>query len=67
MPDSPQNLVIKTLAKGATAELREIVENCDDRETARPIYTELLRLAHKLSHKFEFQLTKKCENRAGRV
>jgi hypothetical protein len=44
MPNPAENLVYSTLARGATAELRQIVENCEDCDTARPIYVELKRL-----------------------
>jgi len=54
MPDNGHNLAISTLAKGATAQLREIIDHCDDREAARYIYTELRRLAHVLAVKHRF-------------
>ena len=53
--DVSNNLVIKTIANGATAQLRTVLEHAD-RETAQPIYRELLRLAHQLAHKHDFQL-----------
>jgi hypothetical protein len=53
MPESPNNLVITTLAKGATAQLRELVEYAD-KDAALPIYRELKRLAAQLARKHSF-------------
>jgi len=53
LSDAANNLVVTAIAKGATAQLREVIEHAD-RETARPIYDELLRLAYKLAWKHEF-------------
>jgi hypothetical protein len=53
MPESPNNLVITTLAKGATAQLRELVEHAD-KDAALPIYRELKRLAAQLARKHDF-------------
>jgi 4'-phosphopantetheinyl transferase EntD len=52
MPD-PNNLVITTLAKGATAQLRELVEHAD-KDAALPIYRELKRLAAQMARKHGF-------------
>jgi len=60
MDDSANNLVVRTLAKGATAQLREVLEHAD-RDTARPIYQELLRIAHHLACKHDFALRGKKE------
>lgn len=46
--------IYATLAKGATAELREIAKKCEDREVARGIYTEVLQVAKILKERFEF-------------
>jgi hypothetical protein len=54
MSDIAQNLVVTTLAKGATAQLREVIKVCDDRETARMIHAELMRLANDLARKHNF-------------
>lgn len=53
MPESPNNLVITTLAKGATAQLRELVEHAD-KDSALPIYRELKRLAAQMARKHGF-------------
>jgi hypothetical protein len=53
MPESPNDLVITTLAKGATAQLRELVEHAD-KDAALPIYRELKRLAAQLARKHGF-------------
>lgn len=55
------NLVHRTLAKGATAQLREIAETCQDRETARVIYTELRRIALKLAYQYDFPMAQEAE------
>lgn len=60
MPDT-QNLIVSTLAKGATAQLREVIKVCDDRDTARTIHAELMRLAHELSRKHGFACRKEVE------
>jgi len=57
MTNDTQKLVIKTLAKGATAQLREIVPLAD-RDTARPIYDELLRLSAQIARKHGFSRDK---------
>jgi len=49
-----RNIVITTLARGALVELRVIHEQCDDAETARPIYAELRRLAYEIAKKHDF-------------
>lgn len=54
MADSTQNLIVTTLAKGATAQLREVIKVCDDRETARMIHAELMRLANDLARNHGF-------------
>ena len=53
MSEAANNLVITTMAKGAMAQLREVTEHAD-RETARPIYDEMMRIAYKLAYKHEF-------------
>lgn len=58
MCDSVQNLVVKTLAKGNTAQLSLLVKECHDRDVAREIYTELLRIANELSRKYNFAITR---------
>ena len=50
-----ENLVLSTMARGTTAELRFILENCDDREVARPIYAELRRIAYDMAKKYNFE------------
>lgn len=50
-----ENLVLTTMARGTTAELRFILENCDDREVALPIYRELRRIAYDMAKKYDFE------------
>jgi hypothetical protein len=54
MPEQSHNLVIKTLAKGSMYELRSLIDECQDYDTARMIYTELKRLAHVIASKHGF-------------
>jgi hypothetical protein len=53
MPDNQNNLVIRTLANGATAQLRSIIDVAD-REEARRLYDELRRIASLLARKHQF-------------
>lgn len=46
--------IYATLAKGAAAQLREIARQCEDREFARVIYTEILQVARMLKDKHGF-------------
>jgi len=55
LSDEATNLTCTIAARGATAQLREVIEHAD-RETVRPIYDELLRMVHKLAWKHDFQL-----------
>jgi hypothetical protein len=63
MSEAAENLVILTLAKGSTAELRSLIERCNDRETGRVLYTELRNLAHKLAVKHKFPAEIGCKER----
>jgi hypothetical protein len=56
--DTSNSLAIRTLALGATAQLREVIKTAD-RETARPIYDELIRIANTLAWKHDFRLQRK--------
>jgi chaperonin GroEL (HSP60 family) len=53
MSDASQQLVIRTLANGATAQLRTIIEEAD-RDEARRIHSELIRIAAQLREKHGF-------------
>lgn len=53
-PQTQENYVHKVLSRGSLAELREIVETCDDRETALPIYREIKRLSRRMEDKHKF-------------
>ena len=50
-----ENLVLSTMARGTTAELRYILENCEDPEVALPIYRELRRIAYDMAKKYNFE------------
>lgn len=54
MPEEHHQLVIRTIANGATAQLRVIVEVAD-REEGRRIHAELLRIATELARKHDFR------------
>ena len=56
MPEPVPNLTVRTLANGATAQLRSLVEFAD-REEARRLHAELLRLAKQLAAKHDFGKT----------
>jgi hypothetical protein len=60
MPEIPESLVVRTLANGATAQLRSVIDFAN-REEARRIHAELLRLAHQLAQKHEFGVKKAKE------
>lgn len=53
-----KKFIIVTLAKGSTAELNNLIERCDDRDTGRSLYDALMTLTNKLSRKFQFSLTR---------
>lgn len=48
------DLVALAISKGATAQLRTVVDQLADREAARVIYTELMQIARKLEDKYQF-------------
>ena len=48
------DLVALAISKGATAQLRTVVDQLADREAARVIYTELMQVARKLEERFQF-------------
>lgn len=48
---------VSSLAKGATAQLREIADKAD-REVARQLHAELVKLAKFLGHKYGFRISK---------
>lgn len=52
MTDTTQNLVIITLAKGRAAELRQLVKECEDKQTAEMIYREIVQIAKELNNRF---------------
>lgn len=52
--ENAENLIFRLASRGALAELQDIVANCADRDTARPIYTELRRLFVLLEKKHGF-------------
>lgn len=58
---SETNLVVSIVAKGAMAQLREIVPKTN-RQTGESLYREILRLAHELRVKHGFRSTKPHEN-----
>jgi hypothetical protein len=60
MESEANKLVVTSIAKGATAQLREVLEHAD-RDTVRPIYQELVRIAHHLACKHEFVVRGKKE------
>ena len=47
-------MVIRAIADGATAQLRSVVDDCDDRDTARRIHAELIRIASQLAQRHGF-------------
>lgn len=49
-----ENFTIAVLAKGTLAEMRMLIERCEDRETAQSIYREMRNLEHKLAVKYKF-------------
>lgn len=49
------NLLAKSVAKGALVQIQGVKELAD-RETARSIHAELVRLAHEFSRKHGFQM-----------
>lgn len=51
MPDP----TLKIIARSSLAQVREVIEVCD-RETARDIYREVLKLAQKMAQKHEFNI-----------
>ena len=59
MTSDTTKIVYMTLGKGATAQLREIAEKCEDRDTARVIYAELRRIAHQMNRKHNFEIRRK--------
>jgi len=56
MLDNGHNLAISTLAKGATAQLRSLIDQCDDADVARNIYVALGNLQSKIAVKHRFVL-----------
>jgi predicted Zn-ribbon and HTH transcriptional regulator len=61
MHEDQNNLVVRTLANGATAQLRSVIEVAD-REEARRIYDELRRIAAHLARKHNFSLAREKGN-----
>jgi hypothetical protein len=59
-----RDLVLSTLAKGALVELRTIIDQCHDKDTARPIYTELRRLAYEIAKRHNFETQRDARNQA---
>lgn len=53
MADGSNKLVVRTLANGATAQLRSIIDDADYDE-ARRIHAELTRIAAQLAQKHKF-------------
>lgn len=53
MSDEPHNVAVRTLADGATAQLRNLAKHAD-REEARRMHAELIRIAAELARKYEF-------------
>lgn len=53
MPHDAQQLIIRTLANGATAQLRSLVDSAD-KDEARRIRDELLRIAASLGRRHNF-------------
>ncbi len=53
---------LKIVASSYTAGLRVLIEHCDDRDTARRIYSELRNLSHRLAVKHGFMLHKGKSN-----
>lgn len=58
-----ENLTIAVMSKGVLAELRMLIERCEDKDTARAMYREMRQLEHKVRVKFRFE--QKLEARVG--
>jgi hypothetical protein len=56
MTEASHNLMTRTLANGATAQIRELAEFAKGEE-ARRLYTELMRIARKLADKHDYDFT----------
>jgi hypothetical protein len=63
MPESPHNIIILKLAKGSTAQLRLVIDQCDDRDIARTLYAELSLLKIKLAAKHNFPAERNLKER----
>lgn len=58
MPEEHHQLVIRTIANGATAQLRVIVDVAD-RAEARRLHAELMRIATQIAVKHDFNREQK--------
>ena len=58
-----RKLVLSTLARGSLTELRTIIDNCDDHDTARNIYGELRRLSYRVARAFNFDTAPDARNK----
>lgn len=50
--------------KGATAQLREILAHCTNRETIRVLYTEMRRITAEMARKHQFPAEARQEKKA---
>jgi hypothetical protein len=48
--------VIRTIANGATAQLRSVADACEDRDEARRIHAELTRITTSIARRHGFTL-----------
>ena len=56
MAENQNDLTLRMLAKGRLAELRSLVAEDMDRDTARRIHCEVTEIAVKLSRKYKFEM-----------